>query len=197
MNLDAERLTTRYEFFALGLPRPGGSKTPFLIRGKGGQVVYKDGRPVIAMADSAGDKGREWSGIVKVAAHQAGVRPIVGEGGAACPVSLRVVFAMPRPKGHYRSNGDLKPNAPTYHLSRPDATKLLRRLEDALTLIAWPDDSCVQPSVRKVYADRPEQVGAHVVIERIVEAPKTLAVVRKELDLEEMAGLFASKGTTT
>lgn len=178
---------TSYTFFAAGLPRPGGSKTPFLIRGKGGNIVMKDGRPVIAMKDAAGDKGREWSGIVKVAAHQAGVRPIEG------PVSLRVVFAMPRPRAHYRSNGDLKHSAPTYHLSRPDATKLLRRLEDALTLIAWADDSTVQPSVRKVYADRPEQVGAWVSIAAIVEPPKSVAVVRRELNQEET--LF--EGATT
>ncbi len=63
---------------------------------------------------------------------------------------------MPRPKAHSRKDGVLKDDAPNWHANKPDATKLLRSLEDALTGVLWIDDSrIVRQQVKKIYGARP------------------------------------------
>lgn len=60
------------------------------------------------------------------------------------PVELRIVFYMPRPKSHFRSNGNLKPNAPDFCESKPDLDNLEKAVMDCLThLNVWRDDSQV------------------------------------------------------
>jgi Holliday junction resolvase RusA-like endonuclease len=59
---------------------------------------------------------------------------------------LRVVFTFyrPRPCSHYgtgRNAGVVKPSAPRFPHTRPDALKLARGVEDALTGIIWRDDA--------------------------------------------------------
>jgi Holliday junction resolvase RusA-like endonuclease len=59
-------------------------------------------------------------------------------------------FIMPRPKGHYRSGkhaGEVKDGAPPYPAVKPDAGKLARGTEDALTGIVWRDDSQIVTEV--------------------------------------------------
>lgn len=69
------------------------------------------------------------------------------------PVSLAVTFVVPRPKGHFGARG-LRPSAPAYPTTRPDVTKLLRAVEDALTGIVWRDDAQVVEQVAfKVYGE--------------------------------------------
>jgi Holliday junction resolvase RusA-like endonuclease len=69
---------------------------------------------------------------------------------------LGVVFSLPRPKGHYGAKG-LRPSAPEYPTVRPDATKLLRAVEDALTGVVWRDDAqVVEQHVCKVYGGAAE-----------------------------------------
>ena len=67
-------------------------------------------------------------------------------------VRLELNFFMARPKHHYNKKG-LKPNAPRYHTSRPDADNLAKSVMDALSnLGVWKDDcqvSCL--SVTKFY----------------------------------------------
>lgn len=47
-----------------------------------------------------------------------------------------------------------RPSAPHYPAVKPDATKLVRAVEDALTGICWRDDAqIVNQDVRKRYAD--------------------------------------------
>lgn len=151
------------EFFVPGLPKPGGSKTPTVVRRKGGAIVMNEkGNPVITVRDAC--KGvREWRAVVADAASRAIQRPIHG------PIRLDVEFRMPRPQGHYRTGkyaGQKRENAPRWHTVKPDRTKLLRALEDAMKGIAWIDDTqVVCGNVVKVYAD--ETCGALV---RISEA---------------------------
>ena len=68
------------------------------------------------------------------------MRPLEG------PLSLTVRFYMPRPKAHLTARCGLKSSAPQWPATRPDTTKLLRAVEDALNGICWFDDSqiCVQ-----------------------------------------------------
>jgi Holliday junction resolvase RusA-like endonuclease len=77
------------------------------------------------------------------------------------PLHLSLVFCLARPKGHFGSgrNADVvKPSAPRYPTVKPDATKLTRAVEDAMTGIVWRDDAqVVDQYVTKVY-DEPERV---------------------------------------
>jgi Holliday junction resolvase RusA-like endonuclease len=125
-----------------GTPRPAGSKKAYPIR-------RKDGKLGVAVTDAAGKKGREWRQDVRDALLKAyGERkPLDGA------VELIVTFHMPRPKAHFLTRGR-RDDAPQYHTVKPDATKLLRAIEDAMTGIVWHDDSQVAiQSVKKIYAD--------------------------------------------
>lgn len=60
-------------------------------------------------------------------------------------VRLAIVFFLPRPKS--------MPARIKHHLTRPDLSKLVRGVEDALTGILWSDDSrIVDVIARKAYA---------------------------------------------
>lgn len=137
------------DFWVPGIPAPGGSKRGF-PHAKTGKVV---------MVDMGGERTKNWRESVKVAAMQSG-QYLEG------PLALRVVFNMPRPKCHYRTGryaGELKPNAPTHHTKSPDATKLLRSTEDALTGVVWGDDAqIVEQEVSKQWATG--QPGARITI---------------------------------
>lgn len=74
------------------------------------------------------------------------------------PLSVELVFFQVRPKGHYgtgRNAGMVKDGAPAYPCAKPDALKLARAVEDALTGIVWRDDSLiVDERIAKRYGDR-------------------------------------------
>ncbi len=135
-------------FFVPGHAAPGGSKTCMIL--PNGRKIYKD----------AGKNNAEWKADCKVYARQAYKGPPL-TGALKCTA----VFVMQRPKSHYGTGKNvnvLKPNAPKYHTSRPDSTKLFRSTEDALTGIIWADDGQVMQSVEKIYGDEP---GVHLLIE--------------------------------
>lgn len=132
-------------FFAAGKPEPAGSKRAFVL--KGGAHA---GRAIITDANA---KSKPWQQTVKHAAMEAYIGdPLTG------PLQLDVTFALLRPQSHYGSgkNADkVKDSAPTHPISKPDSTKLLRGVEDALTGITWIDDSqIVAQHVFKVYGPR-------------------------------------------
>lgn len=139
------------EFFVPGIPRPAGSKRGFPIRRKGGKLG-------VAMADASGAAGKAWRvAVIAAVSEHWKEAPIDG------PISLAVEFVMPRPASHFgKKKGApyLKPNSPTWHTSKPDRTKLLRAIEDAMTGVVWRDDAQVVAGVvSKRYGQRP---GAHV-----------------------------------
>ena len=62
------------------------------------------------------------------------------------PVAIHADFSFRRPKHHYRSGrfaGMLKPGAPVYCETPPDADKLARAIGDALSGVLFRDDSQV------------------------------------------------------
>lgn len=95
----------------------------------------------------------------------------------AGPLLVKLVFYMPRPKGHFRTNGDLKANAPLIlHTSKPDVDNLAKSVLDALTGIhAWTDDDQVCAlNVRRYYesARNGQQdfpPGCQLVISQLIE----------------------------
>lgn len=122
-----------------GQPRPAGSKT---------QGRTKDGRPFIR--DSSGRSGAEWRRAV---AQQAGAL-MAGQPLLEGPIVLHLTFVLPRPKGHFGVKG-LRPSAPAYPTVKPDTTKLVRAVEDALTGQVWRDDAqVVEQWARKQYGDQ-------------------------------------------
>lgn len=142
-------------FFVAGIPAPGGSKRAFAIK-KGG--VYT-GRTVVF--DDAGKRNKDWRQSVVVFANE--VRPVELLRG---PLRVNFNFVMPRPKYHFHTSkaklGQLREDAPSYHTSKPDMTKLMRSTEDALTGIIWADDGQIVEGMQtKFYGDRP---GCHIEI---------------------------------
>ena len=87
------------------------------------------------------------------------------------PLTLTVYFYLPRPKAHYgtgRNAGALKPSAPAEHLTMPDLDKLQRAVGDALTRLAWRDDSqIVAWHAYKHYATTDHPVGAQITIQEL------------------------------
>lgn len=132
-------------FFVPGIPAPGGSKKGF-VNPKTGHVVIVD--------DAKYNK--DWRKTVSAEAF-AHLQSINITTPMRCPLRVNVCFCLPRPKGHYRTGknvGLLRRGSPVYHTIRPDATKLWRSTEDALTGIAWYDDAqIVSQRVRKTYTN--------------------------------------------
>lgn len=134
-------------------PRPGGSKRAFFRGSKA--IVVPDNKHTAT-----------WREAVKSAALKQAHKKFPPK----TPLAVTMVFMFRRPQSHYRSGKNaskLKPNAPSYHISTPDCTKLVRSTEDALTGILWDDDSrVVQQDNTKIYCDKSSDEGAIVMITR-------------------------------
>lgn len=146
----------RIEVF--GTPAPGGSKKVIPVRNRPGRFN---------VVDDAGPRNKSWRQDVANAAMLAMSETGAKQFAPGTPLILHIDFHMPRPKAHYRKNGELKPGAPKWHTSKPDGLKLRRSTEDALTGVAWHDDSnVVNGSERKIYATYP---GAIITIQECKE----------------------------
>lgn len=133
------------EFTVLGRPQHGGSKTAFPIKNKA------TGKTRCVVVDENEKEVKPWRNQIQIVASELmGDRPpFTG------PLMLVVEFYFPRPKGHYGVHG-VRRSAPKYPVVRPDTTKLLRPLEDALSGILWKDDSqVVEQIARKRYGEPP------------------------------------------
>ena len=137
-----------------GIPRPAGSKRsiPLKNRSTGKYVLRANGAPVVNTVD-ANPKSREWKSHVSQIAAEAYQGPLLSG-----PIYLKAAFIFPRPKSHFRTGKYshlLKDSAPAHHIQKPDRTKLLRGLEDALTGIIWRDDcQVVTGPTGKVWGDQ-------------------------------------------
>lgn len=81
------------------------------------------------------------------------------------PVRLSLVFLFPRPAGHFRKNGTLKPSAPAHHAVKPDGSKLQRSTEDALSGLVIEDDARIVGTVwEKRYCVGNERPGALITV---------------------------------
>jgi Holliday junction resolvase RusA-like endonuclease len=115
----------RVSLTAYGVAAPAGSKTLSRVNGR------------TWLRDSS-RRGYAWRRDVAQAAGLAmRGRPLLD--GA---LAFHVTFYVPRPKTHYGRRG-LRPSALPFPTTRPDATKLLRAVEDALTGVVWRDDAQV------------------------------------------------------
>jgi Holliday junction resolvase RusA-like endonuclease len=130
-------------------PRPQGSKRAFRNKHTG-RIQQVESSPDVAA----------WRDTIALAADiaMAGRAPLEG------PVRLTVEFRFQRPASHRGVKG-LRPSAPAVHHQRPDASKLVRALEDALTTIAWRDDSQVAQLLATKVWDDVAPAGATVNVE--------------------------------
>lgn len=153
----------QFSFFVAGKPETQGSKSAF-----GRIYTDKAGKQRVAVAMAEQSKGLyAWrSSIGKVALL---MRPKDWQLDGL--YTLSAIFYMSRPKLHFNSKGQLKPNAPVFHAKLGDADKLLRACGDALTRICYDDDALiVAASSIKVFCDPADGPGAHVSVCRLDEA---------------------------
>lgn len=143
-------------FDVAGRPAPQGSKT---YMGRGRMV-------------EASKYVKPWRADVFAAARTVKAR---GYSTITGPVHLTVVFALDRPKSHYRTGRNahlLRDSAPEYPTGAPDLSKLIRSTEDAITEASiWRDDALViAVTALKVYvghADAPSRPGARITIREV------------------------------
>lgn len=112
-----------------GEAAPAGSKRIVPVGKRGGPTFYR--------SVDANRKVEPWK---KQVAYEAAIA--MGERALLRgPLEVTFTFFKRRPKGHYGARGNLLPSAPTHPTTRPDATKLVRGVEDALTGVVWNDDA--------------------------------------------------------
>ena len=129
------------ELHVRGIPAPKGSARAMLIGGRSRLIASSSNANARAQA--------AWVNAIRSAWAKA-VAPLTG------PCWVNVLFHMPRPRGHYgtgRNSAKLKPSAPPRPTSFPDLDKLVRTTLDALTGLAFADDSqVVSIAAAKAYA---------------------------------------------
>lgn len=85
-------------------------------------------------------------------------------------IALSLTFRFPRPAGHYRKNGTLKPSAPCSKLTKPDLDKLIRSCGDAWAGILYRgDQQIVSITAAKRFIVGPEAPGLLATIIPIAE----------------------------
>lgn len=128
-------------FVVPGVAAPAGSKRGFPRRGGGGVIIT-----------DASKRTKPWQAAVAAAAADAMSGPLL-----AGPLELCLTFTVPRPAGHFgtgRNAGKVRDSAPALPTVKPDVTKLVRAVEDALTGVVWRDDSqVVSTHAHKVYGE--------------------------------------------
>jgi len=149
--------------FIPGTAQTAGSKRAFV---RAGRAIVTDDNP----------NSRAWKERVAYFARQAWPHPPLDE-----PLVVSFVFTLARPGYHFGKRAGvayLKPNAPSWHSSRPDALKLARGCEDALSGVVYADDSLIaEEHLRKVYGPQP---GVAIVIRRALEpTPLELAAAMR------------------
>jgi crossover junction endodeoxyribonuclease RusA len=130
-----------YQFFVPGKPVPQGSK-----RHVGNGILIESAKGL-----------KDWRSSI---AFMATNGPYIER---PTPVSVHVVFVMPRPKS--------TPKQTPPAVKRPDVDKLARGVLDALSSVSYDDDSQVTSlSVHKRLAEPGEASGAHIYIRPAVRA---------------------------
>lgn len=146
-----------FTFFIPGDPAPGGSKKVVTNKSK------KPGaRPWLIVDDAK--HNAKWKGIVQLIARNRWKAPTLKG-----PCIVECVFYMRRPLGHFVANdarrGILKDTAPEFHTVKPDASKLRRSTEDAMSGIVYEDDSLIaKGSQEKRYCAPGEESGCIVTV---------------------------------
>lgn len=126
-------------FFVSGKSEPQGSTRAFVVKGR-------------ARVTSSNPNLNQWRDLIASEAQGQFPAPHLG------PVHLQALFSLPKPRSY--------PKKLVPATKRPDLDKLVRAICDALTAIAWLDDSQVtQIHATKRYAEPDEPPGVLITIE--------------------------------
>ena len=154
-----------FSLWVAGTPRPAGSKRAFRNRGPGRKFIIADDCKA----------GPAWKAMVKLLAREywAGKPAIAG------PVLLILDFKVSRPKRHFGTGanaGRIKTVfVKAWPTVKPDTTKFVRAVEDALTGVAWNDDAqVVRQIAQKRYAGPGEQAGVTILV-----FPATVSILHR------------------
>lgn len=129
-------MTTPISFFVPGEPKAQPRARSFVLRGRGGKpILTKDGQPIIRVHDPSTAEGWK-SAIAQAAKEFVPMPPLQG------PLRMDIEFRFARPKAHFRSNGELKPASPNWHIKKPDRDNLEKAVTDALKVIGMFSDDC-------------------------------------------------------
>lgn len=150
--------TTAIAFFVQGEPK--GQPRPRAFAMKMGKDAMGNQKYQARMYDAGTAEG--WKSCVAAAAKE-----FIPPQPLAVPLRVTLVFYMPRPKSHFRTNGALKYNAPIWFTGKPDSDNLAKAVLDALTILGmWVDDSLVvKLTAVKAYCGK--RTGCDAIIERI------------------------------
>lgn len=154
------------EFVVVGEPRPAGSKNAVPAVRKDPKnparwipILKENGMPVINVKDSSGEPGKMWRQDVS----SAGLHWRRYDAPLAGRVAAEFVFVSPYKQSDYskREPGKLRGSVRVAPHVRPDALKLARAVEDALTKVLYEDDGQItEERIRKVHVapeDGPER----------------------------------------
>ena len=138
-------------FTVNGECRPAGSKRAFVLRRRDGSLVTRtNGAPIVNVTDDNA-KSKGWKQTIGWAAREAAKDAPLLRG----PLEVEFTFYRPRPNGHNGKRGLTKSGRETpFPISRPDALKLARAAEDALSGVLWNDDAqIVTETLRKRWGE--------------------------------------------
>lgn len=96
----------------------------------------------------------DWKMIVRNEAFRAW-RQSGNSNGWEGPLRVDLTFYFPRPKSHFRANGELKPGASIWHTTKPDRDNSDKAVLDTLSNLGiWQDDKQVcDGRIQKRYCD--------------------------------------------
>lgn len=141
-------------------------------------------RPPITFFVNGHPKGQPRARACRRGAHAGIFSPPDADGWKACvrndwkalnqpawtgPLKVSMVFYFQRPQGHFRTGKhsfDLRPDAPRWHIKKPDRDNLDKAVMDALTNAgAWGDDcQACTGSIRKLWAAPDASPGVRISI---------------------------------
>jgi len=137
-------------FDVIGIPEPQGSMK---------SLGPRAGRTILTHTNNS--KLKPWRQELATAALHA--RP--DNWPLESTIALSLTYRFPRPAGHYRTNGTLKPSAPHSKLTKPDLDKLIRACGDAFAGILYRgDQQIVSITAAKRYTVGNEAPGVLVTV---------------------------------
>jgi Holliday junction resolvase RusA-like endonuclease len=148
---------TSISFFVAGIPKAQPRPRAFARMLPGGKAIAR----VYEAGTAEG-----WKSAIAIAA-----KPFIPATPLEGPIQVNISFYFPRPKAHFRKNGELKPESPAWHTGRPDRDNLDKAVLDALTTLGiWKDDGQVCAGMPlKLYAPPGHPSGATIKVTPIAD----------------------------
>jgi len=151
----------RLRFTIPGDPLPKQRARSYNPRTKSGDLIFKNGKPIIDTKTPDKTKAYEQyvSLIARQAAAQSGLRQPVP---LRTPITLGCIFYLPIPSSWSQKKKNRARSGELEHTSRPDLSNLLKSIEDGAEGVLWKNDSQINvygtvdgEPPKKLYSDEP------------------------------------------